>query len=712
MAILTVRPNSVSTTGTITRTGGTTNPGVLADDSDATYLTFATNNASIVVGFADPVIPAGRFPYKVRLRWRTQDVGGSDGLAVQGTLYAALQTDFTVVGTSLHNGSSGWVSVNAGGGPWTVAQLNAFTATFFVVVDSGTRLVEVWLEIEYTELPPEPENFFPPGWEIDPITFVGSATSDTDIPFFVADVDPQVQGLKTKVEFQIAQDTGFTLGVRSVTSPTLLTSGRHTVQLPEAQALTQGTWYTRARSVDELGTVSAWTNGAAGPYWQFDVSHPPNTTGHTPTGGTSRVYAANTTFTWQFTDPSPVDYQTAYQIQVETSADGILIADSGKVVSPNKTADVAIASTYKDTLLRWRIKVWDRDNVEGEWSNYNIFRIADRPVGTITAPAHNGTVNNPHPTITWTLTASNRTQAAYRIIVTNSATGAVVHDSGLKISSALTYTLPTGTLDVSTTYKVELIVTDSFGLTNTKVTGVSFNTFTTAWTPPAAPAGQTVSVASYEDNGYVSVQWSTSNRDTDFEYWRIYRRENGDAATQVLLKQISAPATVAYQDYDAENLVAYQYAVTQVVDRFGTILESARAWSGSFTPVSRKYWLIHLFDDTKNLRLDSVTDDSYTEEYDQEDHDLIGRGRNTEYGDRWGYSGSITVQIRDRTDKTARQIVKDLKTMKRERATVILRNPFGDKWRVSMGDINFTRVPGVGSQEATDVTIPYKEVVD
>jgi hypothetical protein len=53
-------------------------------------------------------------------------------------------------------------------------------------------------------------------------------------------------------------------------------------------------------------------------------------------------------------------------------------------------------------------------------------------------------------------------------------------------------------------------------------------------------------------------------------------------------------------------------------------------------------------DNSKSMPLFGVTDDGYTDEYEQETYNIIGRGRHTDYGDRLGLNGSMTVKLRDR----------------------------------------------------------------
>lgn len=57
--------------------------------------------------------------------------------------------------------------------------------------------------------------------------------------------------------------------------------------------------------------------------------------------------------------------------------------------------------------------------------------------------------------------------------------------------------------------------------------------------------------------------------------------------------------------------------------------------------------------------------------------------------------------------RTQRQ---DIATMRELGRSVYLRNPFGDVWIASLGDIPVTHIAGVGSSEFSDLSIPYREV--
>jgi hypothetical protein len=120
--------------------------------------------------------------------------------------------------------------------------------------------------------------------------------------------------------------------------------------------------------------------------------------------------------------------------------------------------------------------------------------------------------------------------------------------------------------------------------------------------------------------------------------------------------------------------------------------------------------LLHPDDSTKNIRLSHVISEEFSEEYESATIELIGRGRKTDYGTRFGYSGTIVCEIRDDQGKTARQVKQDVEQIKAELRELFLRNPFGDIWQVSLGNLSVSRLAGVGTNEYVNLTIPYSEV--
>jgi hypothetical protein len=78
-------------------------------------------------------------------------------------------------------------------------------------------------------------------------------------------------------------------------------------------------------------------------------------------------------------------------------------------------------------------------------------------------------------------------------------------------------------------------------------------------------------------------------------------------------------------------------------------------------------------------------------------------------GGRWMGVPDLSVSFTDGT-YLARNQLQDIKAMRKLDHPVYLRNPFGDVWLVSLGDVQVDRVAGVGTNEFSDITVPYREV--
>ena len=495
--------------------------------------------------------------------------------------------------------------------------------------------------------------------------------------------------------------------------------------LPVTQAIMQAnsppgpaTWYIRAATVDEWGKQGAWSASQT-----FSVSHPPSATPVAPSG----VNLYNTgavTFNWTTSDPYPNDYQTSYQVVVEKNTDGSVVYDSGKVVSAVKThTSSVIAAANKDIQLRWKVRVWDMDDVPGSYSSTLLFKIEDPPTVVINSPVGGTPQATPFATATFTPTVGgSRTITKYSLLVTQGAT--TVFDTGGYINNpsptgtgvAITYSSGVSVYKNDQQYTLALRIQDSDGLEATS--SVSFSTH---WTPPAPAAGVAVDITQYnvEGKGYVRVTWNDTARDAAFVNWIVYRKSDEinltslaviKAGTWEPLASVYIPATTyIYDDYRTPAAHKVSYYVSQVVNRFGDFIESETITPVVVYPHSDGYWVLM---ETGSVRLSIVTGDSYTDEYEEETLNIYGRGRYVDRGSYLGIVGSLDVQLRDTGGTSARMKKQQLEAMKAESQNTYLRTPFGDIYKVSVGNLGIGRIAGVGEAEFCDVSIPYAQVAE
>lgn len=164
-------------------------------------------------------------------------------------------------------------------------------------------------------------------------------------------------------------------------------------------------------------------------------------------------------FAWTFTDPDPADDQTAYQLQIVRVSDSVTVYDSTKITSSTKSHTVPAATLTNGVSYQWRVMTWDRLNVASPWSNYGSFSTSATGNVTITDPATDNPAgaNTDQYVVVWSVTGS--TQAAYRVEVDRTDTGALVYSSGWVTSTATSH-LITGMIS-GVEHRIEVTVRDS-----------------------------------------------------------------------------------------------------------------------------------------------------------------------------------------------------------------------------------------------------------
>jgi hypothetical protein len=374
----------------------------------------------------------------------------------------------------------------------------------------------------------------------------------TNTPTLGATLGAATEGRLTKAEWQLATDAAFTANLKTVTESDgdLRTSGATTEVVPTASKLSQTTWFVRARSIDQYGQGSAFSASQS-----FVVSHAPTALIRTPTNDSTVLYdAIGTDFQWTFADTSSSDFQSGYQIIVERNDTGATVLDTGKVLSIASRGTHAISATYKDIKLRWKVRVYDQDNIVGVYSSYGLFTLSDVPIITVIYPTEGQQVTSGQPTFTWTNDAST-VQVSRRVVVTRTSDSAVVHDSGTTVTTALAYTPSTVILQNGEAYSVTITVTD-----NVNMTGTATKNFTAQYVSPDAVTFL-VDDSVFDEQGYIYVDWSATTPDAFFIDWKVYRRRPLEPNWEVVF-QTADPDIRTYYDWEIPSGEVYEYAVT------------------------------------------------------------------------------------------------------------------------------------------------------
>lgn len=168
-----------------------------------------------------------------------------------------------------------------------------------------------------------------------------------------------------------------------------------------------------------------------------------------------------------------------------------------------------------------------------------------------------------------------------------------------------------------------------------------------------------------------------------------------------------------YYDYTAPLNKEVRYMVAQVVNRFGSLVESDLVAGTAITQVGDRYYFVPEIPigAIASFEAGSVNADTFTDEVEQETLHIIGRGRQVQVGDDLGYTGTLTIRLRNPT--TARQDREFFELLSSpEVGNVYMKSPFGDVLYIRVGNINSSRQAGVGTTDMADITVPYLEVFE
>lgn len=161
---------------------------------------------------------------------------------------------------------------------------------------------------------------------------------------------------------------------------------------------------------------------------------------------------------WTFNDPNTTDTQGSFALSRQIGAAAIQyyrISDNTWQVAEVQNASATTSRTL--TTVQWlgaggatdpahvyKVKTWDAAGLPSAYSAGLSVIPSTRVDPTLTAPAGGAILNTGALGVTWTVTE----QSAYNIVLTNTATGAIVHDSGFLADptpltpSILSYTVP------------------------------------------------------------------------------------------------------------------------------------------------------------------------------------------------------------------------------------------------------------------------------
>ena len=465
------------------------------------------------------------------------------------------------------------------------------------------------------------------------------------------------------------------------------------------QRLTQDVWHVRVRAESKYGQFSGWSNRTS-----FIVDHKPSAAPLFPTAG-SPFDPETQALRWRFVDPWSGDSQTAYRVWVQDD-NGNMAYDTGWVESSITQAVISPPESYFDSHLHYTVYVRDLDGVEGQMSGPQEFLYAKAPAVEILTPAHESNEPSGQPNVAWSVQVFGNgiRQEYYRVQFFNVGDRVPTFDSGTIAGTATTYTPPRAVLENMNQYLVSVSVTDAQG-----IVGTGSSVFLANFIRPGA-VDTYASASNHASGGYVSLEWS-GDADLFFEFWRIYRRRRGSSKwTQV--GEITDREARAFRDWTAAGTQQLEYAVVQVANRYGSLVEGDPDWMPATVSIADSaYWLVIPEADFGVPVI--PTGHSITRTREKYTMDIIGRGKKVNYGDSIGGEGSLTIRIRHHNNgRTGQEVMELLDEMVMAPVRIVLRDPFGGSVPVSLGEYSLEREPGVGRHEMGELTIPYVEVLE
>lgn len=284
-----------------------------------------------------------------------------------------------------------------------------------------------------------------------------------------------------------------------------------------------------------------------------------------PANGAAADVAASLRLDWLFSDPAPLDAQTAWSLSRQIGVAAIQYwrtSDStwqaAEVKNVGATTEVTLTTTQwlgaggaTDLPHSYKVKVWDGTDVASLYSDALVVVPSAKVNPTITAPAAAAVLTSDTVTATWTVSE----QSAYRVTLATNPGGVVAWDTGWIGSAQLSYTPPVRLGDL-TGWTLTVQTRNLEGLPST----VQTVNFTVDYLEPAIP---TVVATPMATSGFIRVtitnpvpgggQPALADQD-------LYRRVVG--TTDEGIRVAAGLASGAVQDdWRAVSGVAYEYRV-------------------------------------------------------------------------------------------------------------------------------------------------------
>lgn len=216
----------------------------------------------------------------------------------------------------------------------------------------------------------------------------------------------------------------------------------------------------------------------------------------------------------------------------------------------------------------WKATGYDGTLYSGEstslgsatWSSSATIVYADVPAVTITSPVDLATITTSSLSVAWTGSG----QVKYQVWATDVITGTVVYDSGQITSASQAHDIPSGKMRNGRSYEIKVAITSSAPLT-----GYGTVTIDVSFTPPDAPTNFQANPASFggdPEPTAIRCTWDQTSYSTPEFVKYVLRRwaTVGVDAAEVILAEITNPATTSFVDFTPSSGIEHTYGI-QVV---------------------------------------------------------------------------------------------------------------------------------------------------
>jgi hypothetical protein len=269
----------------------------------------------------------------------------------------------------------------------------------------------------------------------------------------------------TQNQYEI--EVGTSLDANDIWDPPVF-SGSETLRIYSGSPLSLCTTYhVRVRVYDGF----EWSNWIRGTF--KIIGQPPNSPSNPLCQGQTNptnILTFTPTLSWTFSDPDVGDSQTAYQIQVGSTAGGNDLWDTGKVSSSSSSVLYSGGALSRGVTYHWRVKTWDICDNEGPYTTDQTFKINQLPTASnlmtegVTDPQ---TLKTFTPTFSWTYQDSDGdTQNQYEIEVGTSLDANDIWDPPVFSGSSTSIIYGGPPLSICTVYHVRVRVYDRFEWSN------------------------------------------------------------------------------------------------------------------------------------------------------------------------------------------------------------------------------------------------------